>query len=516
MADSSWWRGDSRSGQARGASQHLPRGELWATLLVTASPSFHLVPARARVWFAIGSHCPVAAFVEMSPKSQDTLRADPLPEVASEPEVLTRPPPSCSYQGRDGRFEVGCKLGSGGMATVYQAFDRHLQRPAALKQLHDRLSGEFEASLRFRREARLTGWLDHPNIVPVYEAWDGAQGEPDVIAMKLVEGRTLRSLIMEEDTLNSERLDQLLRVFRAVCDALAFAHSRGVVHRDVKSANVMVANHGQVYLMDWGVAKVIGSPEPAGTDAQVPPVGFDEEPLRTRGGALIGSPCYMAPEQAWGDASRIDQRTDVFALGGMLYEILTGAPPYDPSLGAAVLTEARAGRIVPPQKRAPGRVMPPELCRIAMKALSEAPEQRYASVPDLAVEIDAALRGGGWFESRTYGRGELILREGDPAGEAFIIKSGQCAVVKGSGVDRRVVRTLGPGEVFGEMGLITREPRTASIECLDAVTVAVITRTGLERELDGRGFVGLLLEALARRFRDVDAELDELRRPSSV
>lgn len=528
---------------------------------------------------------------------KDTVRASTATQAAehggpSAREALCLPAAPGSLRTARDRFLLVSRLGEGGMGTVYEALDQHLLRRTAVKQLHSQLAGSPETCGRFRREAKLTGWLDHPNIVPVYEAWEGNANEPDSISMKLVEGQTFERVIAasKDRPLSPEQLEQQLRVLRAVCDALSFAHARGVVHRDVKSANVMVANHGQVYLMDWGIAKVLdgrsGPPRsqrataenrPSGLGSEVamagpagsapqqtpaeprdrtesgplrPPVGSpltlgDESWARTSavcratsgvddsveesaegpswelegtaGGSLIGSPCYMAPEQAWGNAREVDQRTDVFGVGALLYEILTGTPPYDPAQGRDVLERARAARIDPPQGRSPHRALPPELCRIALKALSANPEDRYQSITELTLDLDAAQRGGEWFELRSYPPGHVVVQEGEPSSEAFIIRAGRCAVTKlGADGETRVIRQLGPGEVFGEMGLITREPRSASVRCLEPVTVAVITRGGLERELNGRGMIGLLLDAIARRFLDVDAKLDALRRTSSA
>src|SRR5262249_43101312 len=183
--------------------------------------------------------------------------------------------------------------------------------------------------------------------------------------MKLVEGVTLHDLLHETASPRAgARLERMLGVVLKVCDAVSFAHSRGVVHRDLHPRNVMVGSHGQVYVMDWGLAVRLG-----------------ERPVQTlpQGGAGCGSgtPAYMAPEQAWGRDDQIDERTDVFGIGGILYELLTLRSPFGGATFHDVLTLARRCEVVPPDVSAPGNGLPAQLCDITMRALAPDRHDRH-------------------------------------------------------------------------------------------------------------------------------------------
>jgi serine/threonine-protein kinase len=269
-------------------------------------------------------------------------------------------------------------LGVGGMGEVYRFGDSALQRDLAVKVLKSELAGDADARRRFLREARVTGSLQHPGVVPVHGLGRLADGRP-CYTMKLVRGRTLADLLRDEPG-SPERQPRLLVVFEKVCQAVAYAHSKGVIHRDLKPSNVMVGEFGEVQVMDWGLAKVLSHDEPA------PAAEEPTEPAETvaraaeaaglsRAGAALGTPSYMPPEQAAGDWDIVDERADVFALGAMLCEVLTGRPPYHGGDRNEVLRRARRADLA----EALGRLAASgadtqlvELCRACL-----APEPRH-------------------------------------------------------------------------------------------------------------------------------------------
>jgi serine/threonine-protein kinase len=245
-------------------------------------------------------------------------------------------------------------LGIGGMGEVYRCGDEALQRDLAIKVLRTELRGDAGAEERFLREARLTGSLQHPGVVPVHHLGRLADGRP-CYTMKLVRGRTLADLLRDEPA-GPERVARLLAVVEKVCQAVAFAHSKGIIHRDLKPSNVMVGEFGEVQVMDWGLAKLL-----SGVEAAAPPdkatqdvetVGRVEEAAGlSRAGAALGTPAYMPPEQAAGDWDIVDQRADVFALGAILCEVLTDRPPYHGSSRAELLRRARRGALAEARNR---------------------------------------------------------------------------------------------------------------------------------------------------------------------
>ncbi len=239
------------------------------------------------------------------------------------------------------RYELIGEIARGGVGIVYKAHDRELGRDVALKVLRPDFAADPSIRDRFLEEAQVGGQLQHPGIVPVYEIGLQADDRP-FISMKLVRGRTLGSLLAERDTAEPDRA-RFLSLFEQVCRTVAYAHARGVIHRDLKPANVMVGKFGEVQVVDWGFAKVLKASD-----------GTDERPLSTRrtesgsdesvAGSVLGTPAYMPPEQAAGHVDALDERADVFALGAMLCEILTGSPPYRPekllAVGEAELAQA--------------------------------------------------------------------------------------------------------------------------------------------------------------------------------
>ena len=324
---------------------------------------------------------------------------------------------------RERRYKVGELLAQGGMGAILQAQDLNLRRTVAMKVVLPDKRASPESLSRFVQEAQVMGQLEHPNIVPLHELALNAQGEV-FYTMKLIKGRTLGQLLeqihhSDQATLAAYPLAQLLTVFQKVCDAIAFAHSKGVIHRDLKPENIMIGEYGEVLVMDWGLAKLrseqrisIGLQSSGFADCPVRASG----PMPTLEGRIMGTPHYMSPEQAKGTVLEIDERTDIFALGGILYHLLTFRPPVTGSTLHEVLGKINAGLIKPPVafNRGPGQLnQPPEmesarsvcfphcpggripeaLSAVAMKALSIDPLQRYQTVQMLQEDLAAYQQG---------------------------------------------------------------------------------------------------------------------------
>jgi eukaryotic-like serine/threonine-protein kinase len=235
---------------------------------------------------------------------------------------------------RAGRFELGEELARGGMGIVYRARDESLGRDVAVKVLHERYLVDSVASNRFRDEARITAQLQHPAIPPVFAVGRLADDRP-YLAMKLIKGRTLEELLQERSSPAAER-GHFLSVFQHVCQAVGYAHSRRILHRDLKTANVMVGAFGEVQVMDWGLAKLLqpgggGAAESSSATEMSNCTVIHTTPERdsaTEAGSMLGTPAFLSPEQAGGELDKLDERTDVFGLGAILCVILTGQPPY--------------------------------------------------------------------------------------------------------------------------------------------------------------------------------------------
>jgi serine/threonine-protein kinase len=270
-------------------------------------------------------------------------------------------------------------LATGGMHVVLRAFDTTLEREVAVKRVLPEVEGNPTVIARLTDEARITSSLEHPSIPPVYDLGVDDRGV-SFMCMKLLKGETLAEAIERAGPARLEppRLTSLLESFVRACYAVSFAHGQCIVHRDIKPANVMICAD-RTYVIDWGVA--CRCAENAERGMAAPP---DEDEM------LCGTPSYMAPEQLWPRSDRVDVRTDVFGLGAVLYQILTGEPPHEASRLVRMLARQAWEPVVPAEELGGGGV-PPELSRIAVQAMARDPGDRHPSVASLAAEVASFL-----------------------------------------------------------------------------------------------------------------------------
>ena len=300
---------------------------------------------------------------------------------------IATPTPTSNF----GRYAPTAELGRGGMGLVLDAVDPQLQRNVAVKILVESAEMDSERLVRFVDEARVTARLQHPNIVPVYDMGSSTDGRIYFV-MRKVSGRPLSSLISslasggEGPVWNQHRL---LTVFVQVCRAADYAHDQGVLHRDLKPANVMLGAYGEVLLLDWGIARVLGTEESAVSEQLTA-----DQQVRTLDGTSIGTPGYMSPEAVLGKVNQLDRRSDVWSLGAVLYELLTFSPAYS---GNDPRSRMRATLLGPPDdpRGVSGRASTPanEISEVCMKALAMRPEDRFQSAAELAEAVESFLEG---------------------------------------------------------------------------------------------------------------------------
>ncbi len=344
--------------------------------------------------------------------------------------------PAAATPDLPGRYERVRHLAKGGMGEIHLAHDQQLQRHVALKVMTPKVAASPSLARRFTQEALVLGRLDHPHIVPIHDLGTDAAGQ-NYYAMKYVRGTTLKDVLNglrqgQANVVDRYPLHQLLRIYQKICDAVAYAHAKGIIHRDLKPANIMLGEYGEVFVMDWGLAKILNQPEEAPAHAAA------EEGTGTEGGTrygtVMGTPGFMAPEQAEGRLEAINQRTDIYSLGAILYHILTLRAPFTGG-GPEVLAQVKAGQITPPAKLAdqpnaavlvhcPERRVPEALAAVAMEALACDPAKRYPAVEALQRDI-AAWQSG--YAPRAEHAGRLrqfrlsIRRNGPLAAAASII-----------------------------------------------------------------------------------------------
>jgi serine/threonine protein kinase len=318
-----------------------------------------------------------------------------------EKDVVEEPPLTLSTVDESGastRYRIDDEIGRGGMGIIYRGYDHDLRREVAIKVLREEHRDNVDMVHRFVEEGQIAGQLQHPGIVPIYGLGTSADHRP-CFSMKLVRGKTFAHLLTDRPAPADDR-PRFLAIFAAVSQAMAYAHTRGVIHRDLKPSNVMVGNFGEVLVMDWGVAKVLprvrlAEDEKAGKEP--PDEGFiatarsDSDEALSQAGTVVGTPNYMAPEQARGETDRIDERADVFALGSILAQILTGEPAFMGRIPKEIRRKAALGDTADVLARLDGCGAETELIALAKDCLGLEPEARPADAGQVADRITAYL-----------------------------------------------------------------------------------------------------------------------------
>lgn len=292
-----------------------------------------------------------------------------------------------------GRYQVMSIHAHGGLGMVSKAKDRELRRVVALKEIQPRFANSKENRARFLREAKITGRLEHPGIVPIYSVGQYEDGRP-YYAMRMIDGVSLRDAIIEFHSTkrtmdavdHSLRLRSLIQRFASVCDALSYAHSQGVLHRDIKPDNIMLGKHGETLLVDWGLATRIGQIENVSlastTESQV------SESVQTEVGRILGTLLFMSPEQAAGNREDVSEFSDIFSMGATLFAILTGEAPYNKSADD-LIGDILEGRVRKVRDLAP--MVSPPLAAICERALAAKPSDRYIDAREMAEDLERWL-----------------------------------------------------------------------------------------------------------------------------
>jgi eukaryotic-like serine/threonine-protein kinase len=340
-----------------------------------------------------------------------TVTAGPLPRVLLRdtenfngpgPVVLPSSSEMPDHAERTGRLQLLGEIARGGMGAILKGRDNDLGRDLAVKVLLERHGDNSELLRRFVEEAQIAGQLQHPGVVPVYELGTFTDRRP-YFAMKLVKGRTLAELLAERADPSSDH-PRLLAIFLDVAQTMAYAHARGVIHRDLKPSNVMVGSFGEVQVMDWGLAKVL--PRGGATDdARAGKLEIHETVIATarsgsgsdldlsHAGSVLGTPSYMAPEQARGENDQLDERADVFALGSILCEILTGQPAFAGRSSAEILRLAARGDLSGAWKRLDGSLADAELVALARDTLAPEADDRPHDAGAIVDRLSGYLSG---------------------------------------------------------------------------------------------------------------------------
>lgn len=283
-----------------------------------------------------------------------------------------------------GRFRVVDQYASGGLGQILVAYDRELRREVAIKEILDQYADQTELRHRFVRECRVTGRLEHPGVVPIYDLGNRPDGRP-FYAMRLIRGQTLQEAIDEVyggAAPAPQVLRELLRRLIDVARTMEYAHKKGVIHRDLKPANIVLGPYGETIVLDWGLAKILGEPSDAASDWPL------DDSVVSQPGSAVGTPAYMSPEQAAGATGQVGTHSDVYGLGAMLYAVVTGKRPFQ-GPPEDVLPRVEVGDFRKPSQLTP--TVPPALEAICLKAMAREPANRYSSASAMAADLQSWL-----------------------------------------------------------------------------------------------------------------------------
>jgi serine/threonine protein kinase/formylglycine-generating enzyme required for sulfatase activity len=452
------------------------------------------------------------------------------------------------------RYELLRLLGQGGMGVVHEAFDRALQRRLAHKRVRPRRTGfelradeaQEQALARFLDEAQVMAQLDHPGIVPVHDLGLDDQGRA-FFTMRLVEGQEFEHVLTEARAGHPAwSRERLLEILIKVCDAVGYAHTRQVIHRDLKPANVMVGRFGEVYVVDWGLARVLDLHADAASHVRRarphslrravrenaqrddPPSGGDSShsgsgstPLDTEFGSVIGTPAYMPPEQAAGDSERLGPQVDVYAVGAMLYRLLSGSAPYAdrgrPASSEQSVLRVLEGPPTPLRRTAPDA--PPELVAICERAMAREPLQRFASLLELGDELRAFIE---LRVVRSHRRGPLAeLRKWVQRNRLTALALALAALVSltalgGLALTQRDAAAAARDGERRVRGLLVAAGPEGMLARLDTLRIAPAGIPGLERWLAEAEGVAREQDAVRRRYETLVARLGPGRPPAEL
>jgi serine/threonine-protein kinase len=412
------------------------------------------------------------------------------------------------------RYRSLKKVGEGGLARVSSTLDTFLNRVVAVKELKPAAVRNPDLLRAFLTEAKLIGYLDHPGVVSIFDTYLVEKDKP-CYTMPLLRGRTGDEIFDAPPRAVGEIVERL-NVFVKLAETMAYVHGKGVIHLDIKPENIMVGEYGEVMVLDWGNARLY-DPEPyreyvAGlSEGSRLEEWFDKETE----GIVLGTPAYMSPEQTSSSRRTLSPVSDVFSAGIVLYEWLTGEHPFIAEGHGEVIGRIKAHH--PPPMHELNPEVPRRLSRIGAHMLAKEPSARYRDFHAVLEELHELQRSGEAFDTRTVEPGETVFTEGEGGEYAFVILAGKVEVYRMVGGTKRVLATLGPGEIVGELAIFSDVARTASVAALEPTTIRIMGRADIEKELEKLSpWVDEMITGLCRRFIVLNDKLVDVAQPDKT
>ena len=396
------------------------------------------------------------------------------------------------------RYEFLDEIGRGGQGRIGLVKDRVFNRYSAMKVLEGASLEDEKLIAQFLDEALMSSQLQHPNIIPVYDV-----GVTDICGggtylpfytMPLVEGESLEKVLAQISLNNKEYLEEYnltmrIEIFSKICNAIDYSHSHNVLHRDIKPDNILVGHHGEVLLINWGLAQKIDELMNSDRDQDI----------------IEGSPSYLSPEQASGET--LDIRTDIFLLGSTLYHLLTLQAPYNEPNAIDKLNKALAVDFVHPHRTSGGKFLASSLVDIIMKAMDPDPDKRYQSVYEMKIDLWNYTRKQTISKHKIIKKGQCLIREGDTDQQTYVILEGAVDVFKDVMNREHKLASLGQGEIVGEMAAICKASRSSTVEATEDCDLLVIEKEVLEEQLrDQPPWMSKIVTSMASRLERMEAQ----------
>jgi len=405
------------------------------------------------------------------------------------------------FQEKAERYKKLYLLGEGGFGEVDRCFDQHLNRVVARKVLNSPQGPVVleDVSLMLN-EARILSYLEHPGIAPIYDLFVSGDGELSY-TMKLIEGNTLQKVLSDyKESKESIPLSYGLQIFTKLCETMAYVHEKGIIHLDIKPANIIIGRFGEAILVDWGTAKLY--------DASRYHEFLEREGVDLEGNEIydhiedvVGTPLYMPLEQMTRPRDALLPSTDIFSAGVLLYYMLSGYNPYP---GSDLREYATAlSSTEPPELMDLRSDIPPQLSFICSRMLKKDPEDRYQSFLEVTRDLQEMINSGNRFRRQFYEKGDVIFREGEVGDYALRIIDGEVEISVLVDGQPKVLTTRTRGEVIGELAIFSEESRSATVTALKPTLTQIMTREAIETELDKLPpWSSQIIKGLSNKFRE--------------
>lgn len=409
------------------------------------------------------------------------------------------------------RYRNLLELGEGVVGKVSAVFDTVLQRSVACKTLNPAHLDDTRIVQTFVNEMKLMGRLSHPGILSIYDALIDEKGRPAYV-MTLAEGRHLQEVLqMKPGSADGVAVpvEQAVGIVIRLAETMTYAHDRGILHLDLKPENIMVGRYGEVLIMDWGAARVYDIEK---YRRAVPllegKAEYTENPEESED-LFVGTPMYMSPEQLRDARDTLTPASDIFSVGVIFYQLLTGVHPFKG--GSFGEISDRIGHEDPPPVHELNADIPHSLSRICSRMLEKDVARRYASFQEVREAVEDYQRSAVGFPTRVYEAGEVIFEEGDPGDFVCVVVSGSVGISVQAGRKSRTIARLGKGQPFGELAALTGNPRTATATALEPSEIRFIRKQDIAVEIDKLSpWVGSIVESLSNRFVEMNERVLKL------